>query len=339
MIVAVNANRLDARANAAGTGGFALIGQSALPIVQDLNSAKGLEHFGLTPNDLKSVSFVPMRVRDGDEASCLNLNRAQQPRLLGVDPEALQSRKAFGVDWTLLKQQSDAVPAIGDEASIKWSMGKKIGDTLDYTDERGQVFKIRIVSATANSILQGQLLIDEAQFVRRFPSESGYRMFLIDAPSNAVAEVSATLGRAMQDAGMELTPAARRLAQFNAVQNTYLSTFQVLGGIGLLLGSLGLGVVVLRNVLERRGELGLLQAVGYRKRSLRWLVASENLALLIAGLVIGIVAAAMAVLPATHRADFPIATLLGVIVFGVASAWTATWFAMRGRLIDSLREE
>src|SRR5206468_3128219 len=180
---------------------------------------------------------------------------------------------------------------------------------------RGQTFKIRIVAATANSILQGQLLIDEAQFVRRFPSESGYRMFLIDAPSNAVAEVSATLGRAMQDAGMELTPAAQRLAQFNAVQNTYLSTFQVLGGIGLLLGSLGLGVVVLRNVLERRGELGLLQAVGYRKRSLRWLVASENLALLVTGLVIGVVAAAMAVLPVSHRADFPIATLLGVILF------------------------
>ena len=61
---------------------------------------------------------------------------------------------------------------------------------------------------------------------------------------------------------MEVTPAVRRLAAFNAVQNTYLSTFQVLGGLGLLLGSVGLGVVVLRNVLERRGELALLLAVG-----------------------------------------------------------------------------
>ena len=33
------------------------------------------------------------------------------------------------------------------------------------------------------------------------------------------------------------------------------------GGLGLLLGSVGLGVVVLRNVLERRGELALLLAV------------------------------------------------------------------------------
>ncbi|HTD87265.1 MAG TPA: ABC transporter permease [Candidatus Binatia bacterium] len=339
MIIAVNANRLEADPHSPGTGGFELIGQSALPILQHLNSAKGLESFGLTPAELKGVAFVQMRVREGDEASCLNLNRAQQPRLLGVNPDALQQRKAFGVDWSLLKQNSDAVPAIGDEASIKWAMGKKIGDTLDYMDEQGRAFKIRIVAAAANSILQGQLLIDEAQFVKKFPAVSGYRMFLIDTPSNSVSQVAATLGRALQDAGMELVPAARRLAQFNAVQNTYLSTFQVLGGIGLLLGSLGLGIVVLRNVLERRGELGLLQAVGYRKRSLQWLVASENLALLATGLLIGGLAAAVTVLPLARRVDLPYLTLVGVIVFGAASAWTATWFAMRGRLIDSLRAE
>lgn len=337
MVIAVNANRLDADANAAGTGRFELIGESTLPIVQDLNTAKGLEYFGLATNDLPGVSFVPMRVREGDEASCLNLNRAQQPRLLGVKADLLG--RTFGVDWSLLKQGNGAVAAIGDANSIKWAMGKKVGDTLDYTDEQGRVFPIRIVAAAANSILQGQLLIDEAQFVKRFPGESGYRMFLIDTPSNAVTEVSATLARALQDAGMELTPAARRLAAFNAVQNTYLSTFQVLGGIGLLLGSLGLGIVVLRNALERRGELGLLQAVGYRKRALQWLVASENLALLLGGLLIGVIAAVFAVLPAARAAKLPWGTLVGVLVFGVASAWVATKFAMRGRLIDSLREE
>lgn len=337
MVIAVNANRLEADAQSIGTGGFELIGQSALPIVQDLNTTNGLEYFGLSQRDVAGISFVQMRVLDGDEASCLNLNRAQQPRLLGVKPALFQKR--FGVDWSLLKPASDAVPAIGDQNSIKWAMGKKVGDTLDYVDEQGRTFAIRIVAAAPNSILQGQLLIDEAEFVKRFPSESGYRMFLIDTPSNAVSEVSAMLGRAMQDSGMELTTAARRLAAFNAVQNTYLSTFQVLGGIGLLLGSLGLGVVVLRNVFERRGELGLLQAVGYRKRALQWLVASENLALLLAGLLIGVIAAALAVLPVAREANLPWGTLAGVLLFGVASAWLATWLAMRGRLIDSLREE
>ena len=239
----------------------------------------------------------------------------------------------------------ETVPAIGDEASIVWAMGKKVGDTLDYTDERGRTFKVRIVGAVANSILQGNLVIAEDEFIARFPSESGHRMFLIDAPSKKVNEISKSLSRALRDTGLELAPTTQRLAAFNAVQNTYLSTFQVLGGLGLLLGSVGLGVVVMRNVLERRSELALLVAVGFRWRALKWLVLSEHGALLLIGLAVGIVAAGVAVLPAllSPGADVPYAslalTLAAVLISGALWTWLATALALRGRLLDALRNE
>ena len=96
--------------------------------------------------------------------------------------------------------------------------------------------------------MQGSLLIDESEFVKRFPNQSGHQFFLTDTPANGVSGVSAALSRALQDSGFEVTPAVERLSALNAVQNTYLGTFQILGGLGLLLGSAGLGVVVLRNV-------------------------------------------------------------------------------------------
>ena len=360
LIVAVGANKLDSARDSekrsSGTGGFALIGEATLPIVQDLNSKAGREFFGLDEKFLAGVEVVPLRVRDGDDASCLNLNRAQKPRLLGVKPEQLANRNAFTFvrvagdvytnPWLLLRTthiREDEIPAIGDEASIVWALGKKIGDTLDYTDERGQKFKIRLVGAVANSILQGSLLIDEAAFVKKFPGESGYRMFLIDAPSNRAAEISAGLSRAMQDVGLELTPATQRLNAFNAVQNTYLNTFQILGGLGLLLGSAGLGVVVLRNVLERRGELAVLLAVGFRPRALRWLVLSEHGALLCLGLLLGISAALVAVLPALLSPGAEISfgslalTLGLVFLSGILSAWVAARVALRGDLLEALR--
>jgi putative ABC transport system permease protein len=93
LIAAVQANKLDATRDSgkrtSGTGGFAFIGESALPIVQDLNTKAGREFFGLDENSLKGVSVVSLRVHDGDDASCLNLNRAQTPRLLGVNPQEL----------------------------------------------------------------------------------------------------------------------------------------------------------------------------------------------------------------------------------------------------------
>ena len=77
--------RATADSASSGTGGFAFIGQSALPIVQDLNSKAGRDFFALDEKSLQGVEVVPFRVHDGDDASCLNLNRAQTPRLLGVD--------------------------------------------------------------------------------------------------------------------------------------------------------------------------------------------------------------------------------------------------------------
>ena len=375
LVVSVAANKLDAekdsRLRSSGTGGFALIGESTLPVTKDLNSAAGRSFFGLDENDLASVQVVPFRVREGDDASCLNLNRAQTPRLLGVNAETLANNKAFSFTktfrnisprnpWLLLNLfvfqengvvgsiqspsiMDDAIPAIGDAASIQWALGKKVGDVIPYTDEHGNKFNVRIVAAIANSILQGSLIIDEAEFVKRFPSTSGYRMFLIDAPSENVEQVSAKLSRALRDTGLELTPTQQRLAAFNAVQNTYLSTFQILGGLGLLLGSAGLGIIVLRNVLERRGELAILLATGFRRRTLRWLVLTEHAALLWLGIGLGVAAALVAVLPAllSPRGELPyfsLAVTLGaVLVSGMIWTWAATSLALRGELMESLR--
>ena len=134
-----------------------------------------------------------------------------------------------------------SVPAIVDQATLQWALQKKIGDTLEYRDDQGATFKVRLAATVAGSILQGQLLISERQFIRRFANHAGYRYFLIDAPVSAADAVATHLSRALQDRGLEIVPAWRRLAEFQEVQNTYLSIFQVLGGLGWLLGTAGLG--------------------------------------------------------------------------------------------------
>jgi ABC-type lipoprotein release transport system permease subunit len=430
LVLSIGVFRLDENANAtqrsSGTGGFALLGESTLPVVQDLNTKAGREALGLDESlfimrspiwdedaptnsapefmDVLLTHVVPFRVRDGDDASCLNLNRAQKPRLLGVKPELLAAWQAFTFTevakglakkdgWMLLKPSAgghagpltpalspvggegeearrtstnaaktihipqtldarpassaaDPIPAIADMNSILWAMGKKVGDIIEYPepDERGRPLRLRLVGAVANSILQGNLIIAEDEFTARFPSEAGYRYFLVGTLHDPVSDVSATLTRALRDFGLELTPATRRMAQLNAVQNTYLGTFQILGGLGLLLGSAGLGVVVLRNVLERRGELALLLALGFRAKALRWLVLSEHAALLLLGLLSGVVAAGVAVLPSVLGAGvLPIGalalTLGGVLVSGLVWTWLATVSALRGQLLDALRNQ
>ena len=362
IVVAVGINRLDANLHAdlrsSGTGGFMLMGETSLPVLKDLNTTSGQEFYGLAGKTMTNVSFVPFRVREGDEASCLNLNRAQQPLLWGVTPEALQTRHAFtfartlrpvpaGQEWSLLHRPptETEIPAIGDDASIVWALGKKVGDVIEVRDEAGRTVKLRLVGSLANSILQGKLVIAEDEFVKLYPSQGGYRAYLIDAPTNRVTEVSAELSRQMSDVGLEMVPTTRRLAQLNAVQNTYLSTFQVLGGLGLLLGSAGLGVVLLRNVLERRSEFALLLAVGFDKALVRKQVLTEHVALLLLGLAAGLVAALVAVFPAllSPGASLPLRslglTLVGALATGLVWTWLAARAALRGRMLETLRNE
>src|SRR5205823_3691252 len=110
-----------------------------------------------------------------------------------------------------------------------------------------------------------------------------------------------------------------------AVQNTYISTFQSLGALGLVLGTFGLAAVQLRSVLERRKELALMRAAGFRRSRLGEMVLLENLLLLFGGLLLGTVAALVAVLPQMllGTASVPFvdlaATLGAVLVVGVAT--------------------
>src|SRR5205823_4042061 len=80
-----------------GSGGFALIAEAQMPIFQDLNSLKGRQESNLPDESealLTQAKFVPLRVRAGDDASCLNLYQPRRPRLVGV-PDALIQRGGF----------------------------------------------------------------------------------------------------------------------------------------------------------------------------------------------------------------------------------------------------
>jgi ABC-type antimicrobial peptide transport system permease subunit len=136
---------------------------------------------------------------------------------------------------------------------------------------------------------------------------------------------------------------AERLASFHRVENTYLSTFQALGGLGLLLGTFGLAAVLLRNVLERRRELALLSAVGFRQRDLVVMIAAENLLLLVLGLVAGTLTALLAIAPAlAERGTLPALSfvlLAGVLLAGLLASVLAVAAAVRAPLLEVLRSE
>jgi ABC-type lipoprotein release transport system permease subunit len=341
-----------------GVGGYDLVVETLLPVVRDLNTREGREALNLFELD-QSVTFEPLRLLPGDDASCLNLYEPRNPRIVAVSDQFVRNRRfAFQSSlaatdderanpWLLLQKPlpDGAIPVIADANSMTYVLHKTLGEDIVLPRGDRQV-RLRLVAALSDSIFQGELLMAEQPFATMFPEQQGYQILLVQAGHEPTARLRASLEDSMSDLGARVTGTAERIAQFHRVENTYLSTFQTLGGLGLLLGTFGLATVLLRNVLERKKELALLGAVGYRRGHVMAMVVAENVLLLVAGLAAGALSAALAIAPAVaergSRLPFTSGSallMIAVLVTGLLSSVVAMRAATRMPLLASLRSE
>ena len=362
VIVTVGANRHEPGEELlrhdSGAGGFSWLARSDIPIHQDLNDPEQRFDLGFPEEDskkLKEAKIIPFRVLAGEDVSCLNLYQPQKPRILGVTSDQTerggfrfqQLARTSDNPWNLLEEDlgPGIIPAFGDANSVMWILHLGLGDHFELQNEKGKTVKLRLVGLLATSIFQSELLISEANFLQHFPSQTGYQFFLIESPLRDGTEIATLLERNLARYGLDVTSTIGVLAGYLAVENTYLSTFQTLGGLGLLLGTLGLGVVLARNVLERKAELATLRAFGFQRSKLAWIVVAENGFLLTLGLMLGTLSALIAAAPhlASGSSPFPwlslTATLVAVFLIGMLAGAAAVWVILRMPLLPALRTE
>jgi len=366
LIAAMSCFRLAPTAE--GTAGFSLIGQSNRPIFADLNTQQGRDE--LLADDAESLplrNVLSMRLRPGDDASCNNLYQSVQPRVLGVSRSMIEyfenpdvQKFSFASSdaraeseknnpWRLLRstdRSDEAIPVVLDKNTAMYSLKLYWGIGEEFEREfDGRSIRFRVVGLLANSVLQGSLLIGEDDFESLFRNTSGYRYFLLKADEAHLTQVSQVLEDRFGDQGFDAVSSIGVLEQLLAVQNTYLSTFQSLGALGLLLGTFGLATVQLRSVFERRKELALMRAAGFRRTRLAQMVMLENAVLLLGGLLTGVVAALVAVIPHMifGSASIPFADLaiMFVVILGVGliSGFAAVRATLKAPLLSGLRGE
>lgn len=343
-----------------GAGGYAVVAESDLPVHGDLNDAGVRRELGLPATleeSLEGPRILQLRSLPGEDVSCLNLYQPGRPRLLGAPPGLIEDgRFPFashlplaahmdGNPWRLLEEDlgPGVVAVAADANSAQWILKLGLGEELTIHDAAGRPVRLRLAALLRGSIFQSELVIAESAFERLFPERTGYGFFLVETPDEArVPALIAGLERGLGDFGFDAAPSAERLARFAEIESTYLSTFQSLGGLGLLLGTLGLGLLLLRNAFERRRELAALQAFGFRRRRLARLLFWETALLLLAGVGLGAAAAAVASLPLLGP-RLPWASLGSTLALVVAAGWlanaAAVRLALRRDLLPALKGE
>jgi len=290
-----------------------------------------------------------MRRWQGQDVSCLNLTQPTTPTILAAPPELMRSLDDKGTHrftfvrtsanqpnpWELLNeaQPGDEVPVIADDNTATYVLHLGIGQTIALQDAAGRPRRLKLVATLNNSIFQSELLMGERNFRELFPEVDGFGVVLLDCPPSKQDQVRAALNTELGEYAASVEPTASRLAQYLTIQNSYLSTFQALGALGLMLGTIGLAVVLVRTVIERRSELALLASLGFRRADRVWLVLSENVFLLVLGLAVGCLCAVLGIIPAIRQSAQAIngwalaATLLIVLLLGVACSALAVWLS------------
>ena len=266
-----------------GAGGFAWWVETTSSVNRPADAKGEVDWFGLK-------TLVPFRIGEGDDVDCFNLTASNQPRLLGVDPVLLEGRFKTSDQWSIL--EGDGVPAIVDETTMMWVLKKKIGDELIYQDEWGNDFPVTIAGVVKDSIFQGSLILSEKKLLEKYPSLGGYQLFL--SPDGKAREI---LQEETADLGGKVTATKDRIAAFHEVENTYIAIFNVLGGLGIILGSVGVGIVTARNLVERKAEFETLRMLGISKIRRSKIVKHEVKSMVAWGLGIGLVSALIAVIP------------------------------------------
>jgi ABC-type antimicrobial peptide transport system permease subunit len=346
--------------NQSGTGGYSLWAETTVALTIDLNTAAGKEKAGLGNDSiLNNVGFVQFLSFIGDDASCLNLNHVEKPGVIGVNPGVFDKRSSFsfetlksGVDkehpWLELNTTyaDNVIPAFADQTVITWGIIKKIGDTLSYINEKGKKLYLVLAGGLNSSVFQGNILIAEQHFKENFPSVSGSKLLMVDAPLLKQKAVTELLNKNLIDYGIEIIKTNERLSEFNSVTNTYLSVFMILGGLGLIIGSFGIGILLFRNLTERKQEMALLMAVGFSRQQIFKLIFSENLFLIIIGMTIGLASSFIGILPSLitlnfHTPDPLFLFLLLILIFINALLWIylPIFKALKENIITSLRSE
>jgi ABC-type antimicrobial peptide transport system permease subunit len=113
----------------------------------------------------------------------------------------------------------------------------------------------------------------------------------------------------------------------------------------MILGTIGLGVSLARNIQDRSREIGILRAIGFRKSDILKILSAEHLILLLIGTLTGAASAFIATLPSILsefvQASWQTAANIVAMIILNGFLWITviTWNFLNKNLITTLRAE
>jgi putative ABC transport system permease protein len=195
--------------------------------------------------------------------------------------------------WFSLDEEERREPVAVIERNIARITGVEVGDRVTVATAAGPA-DLRIVGMAENQQEDGTVLFVPLTTLRSLldrPDAASTYWIRTSSPDEAVVDRTMTLledrlAALGYETGGEITYIAVR--DEVAANRTVTTSVAVLGFLIVAMSMVGLANAITTSVLERTREIGILRCIGARARDVRRIFATEGIALVVAGWLLGI---------------------------------------------------
>jgi ABC-type antimicrobial peptide transport system permease subunit len=264
-------------------GGYDVLGETSIPIEIDLDNRDERLENDIDEPIFEDITITEIKLVGPPGGTCSNMNVRYPPRLLGVGSEFIQKNSFVFMDslsgeeddrkiWHELDQSSDEndgkIPIVVDYNTLVWIYNGGLGDIFEVTAEDGTIVKLEVIGIIENTIFGGTFIMSESNIDILYPESAAYQYLLIKIDNDLDStpeQVALELEQNLDQYGLDAQAIRQLILENREYERSFMSLFQAFLGLGLILGIIGLGVVMARNVIERRFEIGLLRTIGFTK--------------------------------------------------------------------------
>lgn len=174
----------------------------------------------------------------------------------------------------------------GSQYTAPMGPGDQLGSTVTLMDETGKPVQKKIIGFMDQSVITGIFM--SKQSARQQFNISSNSLFFFDTNDNVDAdEVGKDLEKEFVENGFQPIVIGTIIKETMNAQFMFFDLFSGYMGLGLIVGIAGLGIISLRAVHERRLEIGMMRAIGFKRRMISYAFLIENSFITITGIILG----------------------------------------------------
>jgi len=166
------------------------------------------------------------------------------------------------------------------------SLSLNIGDVIKIKDKNDELIEKKIIGILDTTIITG--IYSYNVYVEQEFGINTSSVFLFSVKSGEnVDDIAKQIESAFLINGMQTIVVKTVVLSIISTLNQFFYLFDAFMALGLIIGIAGLGIITIRSVHERRQEIGMMRAIGFKKKMVLSSFVIETSTIAIIGILVG----------------------------------------------------